>query len=182
MVANWLTFGLGQVLVATSGILPASFIAVMAGASFGMFWGTLISATATMLGGWVAFRLSRTVLRGFILRRVERYSAITRLNKGMEREGWRFVMLLRVSPVMPFAITSYALGMTRIAERDFLLGTIASLPALIGYVAIGALGKQGLLLADGHVSLWHWVPLAIGFAVVVYALKRVGRAMQHFAE
>lgn len=181
MAANWLSFGMGQVLVASTGVLPASFIAVMAGASFGLVKGTLISAAATMFGGWLAFRLSRGMLRGFIARHIERYSSMVRLNEGMAREGWRFVMLLRVSPVMPFAVTSYALGLTRIADRDFLLGTIASLPALVGYVAIGALGKQGVTMAEGHASLAHWGALAIGMALLVYALKRVRKAMQHYA-
>jgi len=181
MAANWISFGLGQMLVAVSGVLPASFIAVMAGASFGLVKGTLISATATMLGGWVAFRLSRGVLRGFVERHIGHRAAMARLNQGMAQEGWRFVMLLRVSPIMPFAVTSYALGLTSIAQRDFLLGTLATLPALIGYVALGALGQQGLVMAQGGTSLLRWGILLVGVLLLVYALGRVRRAMEKLA-
>ena len=71
------------------------------------------------------------------------------------------VTLLRISPVMPFALTSYGLGLTRISQRDFLAGTLASLPSLAGYVALGALGKEGLRLEDaglvnGGVKVVHW--------------------------
>lgn len=181
MAANWLTFGLGQMIVACSGILPASMIAVMAGASFGMLKGTAISIVATMFGGWLAFRLSRSVLRRFIIRWTTRHAAIARLDDGMQREGWRFVMLLRVSPVMPFAATSYGLGLTRIAEKDFLVGTIAALPALVGYVALGALGRQGMMMADGRAPVAHWLVLIAGFAIVAYALRRLRRTLRALA-
>jgi uncharacterized membrane protein YdjX (TVP38/TMEM64 family) len=181
MAANWLSFGAGQVVVAASGLIPASLIAVMAGASFGLLKGVAISAASTMLGGWVAFRLSRGALRGFIARRLQRHAGLVRLDQSMAREGWRFVMLLRVSPVMPFALTSYALGLTQIDERDFLLGTLASLPALTAYVAIGAMGKQGLAMASDHASAWRWCVLVAGFAVIGYALWRLRRALQRIA-
>lgn len=181
MATNWLTFGLGQVLVAISGVLPASFIAVMAGVSFGLVKGTAISATTTMLGGWIAFRLSRGILHDFVQRRFGQRASMARLNAGMAREGWRLVMLLRVSPIMPFAATSYALGLTKIHERDFLLGTLATLPALVGYVALGALGKQALVMAQGGTSLLHWATLGAGLALLFYALNRVRRAMADLA-
>jgi uncharacterized membrane protein YdjX (TVP38/TMEM64 family) len=57
----------------------------------------------------------------------------------LAQDGWRLVCVLRVSPVMPFAMTSYALGLTGISQRAYLLGTLAALPALLGYVTVGAL-------------------------------------------
>jgi uncharacterized membrane protein YdjX (TVP38/TMEM64 family) len=175
MANSWPAFALGQILVAASGILPASLIAIMAGATFGLGWGIVISAASTMLGGWLAFLLSRSVLRRFIERWVDSHSAMARLDQGMTQEGWRLVMLLRVSPVMPFAMTSYGLGLTRISQRDFLLGTAASLPALVGYVAIGALGQRGLMQGQGGIG--HWLAILAGVAVIVYALSRLRKAM-----
>lgn len=179
MASGWTAFAVGQVVVAASGILPASLIAIMAGATFGLGWGIVISATATMLGGWLAFLLSRSVLRRFIERFVRRHAAFAKLDQGMTQEGWRLVMLLRVSPVMPFAMTSYGLGLTRISQRDFLLGTVATLPALIGYVAIGALGQHGLM--RGHENVGHWLAIAAGVAVIFYAMSRLRKAMEQFA-
>ncbi|HZU62652.1 MAG TPA: VTT domain-containing protein [Novosphingobium sp.] len=177
MAANWLAFGAGQVLVAASGVLPASMIALMAGATYGLGWGLLLSAISTMVGGWLAFALCRTALRERIARYVGHHPRVARLDEAMTSEGWRLVLLLRVSPVMPFALTSYGLGLTRISSRDFLLGTLASLPALTGYVALGALGRQGMAVAQGGASIWHWLMLAGGLAVVLYALARVRAAL-----
>ena len=177
MAANWLAFGLGQTLVAASGALPASMIAVMAGATLGFSGGLLLSGAATLLGGWLAFLLSRSALGGWIGRRLARRPGLARIDAAMASEGWRMVALLRISPVMPFAITSYALGLTRISHRDFLAGTLASLPALAGYVALGALGKQGLVMADHGLTGLRLAMLAAGFVVVGYALLRLRKVM-----
>lgn len=177
MAANWLAFGLGQTLVAASGLLPASIVAITAGASLGFAGGLVLSSVSTMLGGWLAFALSRTVFGRWIGRWIGRSDRMARLDAAMTSEGWRMVALLRVSPVMPFAMTSYALGLTRISQRDFLLGTLASLPALAGYVALGALGRHGLTAADG-LSPAHIALVAGGLAVVGYALLRLRAAME----
>ena len=83
------------------------------------------------------------------------------------RDGWRLVALLRVSPVMPFSITSYALGLSGIGLRGYALGTLASLPPLLGYVVIGALGNAGLHAQGGvHAGLRFWLLAAGGVATL----------------
>jgi len=177
MAANWLAFGVGQALIAATGIIPASLIAVMAGASYGLFWGAIISAVSTIVGGWAAFGLGRSMFRGLVERRLRHHPAMARLDQGIVSEGWRFVMLLRVSPVMPFALTSYGLGLTPVSQRDFLLGTLASLPAMLGYVALGAFGRESMLVAGGAGDMMRLATLAVGCAVVFYAFWRIQRAM-----
>ncbi len=181
MASNWLAFGAGQALVAATGLLPASMIALMAGAIYGFGWGLLISAASTMLGGWVAFRISRTALRVQIVRWMSRYPQLQRLDDAVTAEGWRLVLLLRMSPVTPFAIASYGLGLTRITARDFLLGTLASLPALTIYVALGALGRQSVALAHRDGGFWRWCALGLGIALLGYALLRLRSTLARLA-
>ncbi len=173
MSANWLAFALGQIGVTASGVLPASMMAVIAGATYGLAMGLLISVSSTMIGGWLAFAICRTALRSHIERWIQRFPTVSRLDKAITTESWRFVLLLRISPVMPFAITSYGLGLTRISQRDYLIGTMASLPALAAYVTLGALGKQSLMMTMNQASPLHWLSLAAGAATVIYALFRV---------
>lgn len=182
MEANWLAFGVCQFVVAASGILPAAVVAMMAGASFGLWGGIAISASTTILGGWVAFLLSRSLLRPWIARWIGESRRCLRWDEAVGRESWRFVLLLRISPVMPFAPTSYALGLTSIDQRSYLLGTLASLPALVGYVALGALGQQSLSMAAGTANFVHWTLLGAGFVIVIIALARVREVLGNLAE
>lgn len=181
MAANWLAFAFGQIVIAASGILPASMFAMIAGASFGFGWGLAISIACTMFGGWLAFALSRTVLRGWIERWIRRSPLADRFDEAIGEESWRFVLLLRISPVMPFALTSYGLGITRIGQRDFLLGTLASLPALVGYVAMGSLGRIGVAMIGSPTSPAGFAMILMGLGAVAYALLRVKVVLQRVA-
>lgn len=176
--SNLVWFALGQVLVAACGILPAAIMAVMAGAIYGVWKGMAISIVCTLLGGWLAFLLSRSFLRPVVARMMNRHAASARFDRSVGQEGWRFVCLLRVSPIMPFAATSYGLGLTDISQRDFLLGTTASLPSLLGYVALGAFGMEGLVMGTSGAGPLQWGLLAAGILTVIWAILRVGRLMK----
>ena len=174
---GWLIFALVQMLVALIGILPASLLGLAAGAVYGIALGFGLSAIGVLLGAAIAFVLARSALRPAIARRLARDGHLARLDDAVGRDGWRLVLLLRVSPVMPFSLTSYALGLSAIRPRDYALGTLAALPALLLYVAIGTLGASGLAALRGHAPL-HLA--LIGIAIIATALLtwRLGRLVR----
>ena len=142
--ASWLVaFGI-QLLAALCGVLPASIPAIAAGLLYGVPQGFALAATAVMLGAMLAFGASRSVFRPWVTGAIARSPRARRLDAAVAREGWRLVCLLRISPVMPFALTSYALGLTSLSTPTYLLGTLMSLPPLLGYVALGQLARHGL--------------------------------------
>ena len=79
---------------------------------------------------------------------------------------------------MPFAATSYGLGLTRLDLRSFTLGTLASLPALLGYVAVGALGNAGLSLGSRDAGLLRMTLLALGAVGTMLFVIRLRRLIQ----
>ena len=176
-----LFFGV-QILVAACGIFPAAGMALAAGLIYGFSVGFVISVLATMLGGLAAFALARSALRPYTSILFRRYDKIERLDAAVTKEGWRFVCLLRMSPIMPFAATSYGLGLTEISYRHFLIGTLASIPSMAGYVAIGALGKEGYLLGREGAGPLQWALLAFGVIAVLLAVARVRKVMERRIE
>ena len=134
---GWLVFLAIQIAVSASGFIPASLIGVAAGLAYGTYIGFLLSAAGTLAGGCIAFQLSRSLIRPFVLKFVSKRQYLVRLDEGISRNGWWLVCLLRISPSMPFAATSYALGLTRIGFVPYLMGSLASLPPLFGCVVLG---------------------------------------------
>jgi len=92
------------------------------------------------------------------------------------QDGWRIVALLRISPVMPFSLTSYALGFSGISFRDYFLGTLASLPALLGYVVIGALGNLGVTAQRQGADI-HGLLLGVGVVATLTLTIHVSRML-----
>ncbi len=108
---GWLSFASMQAVIAALGIVPASPLGIGAGLATGVWFGFLLSATGTLLGGLMAFQLSRSLLRPWISRFLVKRMGAARLDDAIARDGWKFVCLMRISPIMPFAVTSYALGL-----------------------------------------------------------------------
>jgi uncharacterized membrane protein YdjX (TVP38/TMEM64 family) len=174
--AGWLlAFGV-QTLVAVCGILPASAGAFAAGLAFGLAGGFCISAPATFIGATLAFLLARGMFRPLVARAVSRHPALIRLDGAVAKDGWRIVVLLRISPIVPFALTSYALGLTALKLRAYLIGTLASMPALLGYVALGSIAGSGFTsLGSSRNTPLHWAVLAVTFAATALLTIYLGR-------
>ena len=174
---GWITCELIQIVVALCGILPASATAMGIGAAYGIVGGFLLAAPATMIGALISFGLSRTFLRGFIHRILCKSARLDRLDRVLSAEGWKIACLFRLSPLMPFSITSYALGMSALSLRAYVIGTLASLPALLGYITMGALTVQSFTsVTNNSVSWVHAAILilgGIGTLALVWHLSRV---------
>jgi len=172
---GWVIFFLLQALVAMIGVLPASLLGLAAGAVYGVDLGFGLSAAGVLLGAAIAFALARSMLRPSIARLFARGGRLDRLDGAIGTDGWRLVLLLRGSPVMPFSLTSYALGLSSISTRDYGLGTLAALPALFLYVCLGTLGTAGLRALNSHDSPLHLAWLALAIIATVLLSLRIGR-------
>lgn len=164
-----------QIIVATIGILPASLIGIAAGAVYGLTYGFLISAVGVLIGAWIAFGLSRSATRPVIMRLLLRGNRLNNLDSAITKDGWRLVLLMRVSPLMPFSLTSYALGLSGVRFRDYTIGTLVSLPALFCYVLLGAIGVRSVTAVHAETSDVHLALLGIGVAATLLLTLRVGR-------
>ncbi len=179
---GWLIFIGMEFLVTLVGIVPGALLGVAAGAIFGVVTGFCASAGGILAGAAVAFGLSRSMLRPWIGAFLARRGRLSKLDDMIAQDGWRIVALLRISPMMPFSITSYALGFSGVLFRDYVLGTCASLPALLGYVVIGALGGMGVAAQSRGGTEIHLLLLGLGIiatlALTVHLSRMLGRALR----
>jgi pyruvate/2-oxoglutarate dehydrogenase complex dihydrolipoamide dehydrogenase (E3) component/uncharacterized membrane protein YdjX (TVP38/TMEM64 family) len=119
-------------VIVTGLSLPgAAIMTLVAGAIFGLLWGTLIVSFASTIGATLAFLAARFLFRDAIQRRFgDRLRAI---NAGVETEGAFYLFTLRLVPAFPFFIINLVMGLTPMKARTFywvsqvgmLLGTIA---------------------------------------------------------
>jgi uncharacterized membrane protein YdjX (TVP38/TMEM64 family) len=168
-------FTCAQILVAISGILPASIICMLAGAIYGFGLGLVIAVGGTMGGAMLAFALSRSLFRVSIERMLRRHTRLENLDQVIAHDGWRIVCLLRLSPLMPFSATSFALGLSSIGFGDYLIGTLASLPALVGYVFIGTVADATLVARASGITLYKWSLLAVGGLATLVLTLYIGK-------
>jgi uncharacterized membrane protein YdjX (TVP38/TMEM64 family) len=172
---GWIVFVFLQILVSVSGVLPASALGVAAGSIYGIVLGFVLSGASSLAGAALAFSLSRSVLRPWIERRTRDRQRLRRIDAAIRRDGWRLACLVRLSPIMPFAATSYMLGLSAISFRDYCIGTLFSLPALFGYVVIGSLAGAGVQASSSGAGLIRLGLLGAGVLATGIVTLRIGQ-------
>jgi uncharacterized membrane protein YdjX (TVP38/TMEM64 family) len=136
-------------VVATVAFIPGSLLTLAAGAIFGLLWGTVYVFIGATVGATAAFLVSRYVARGAIERRVAGNARFASIDRAIGGQGRKIVMLLRLSPVFPFNLLNYALGLTRVRLADYVTASIGMLPGTLLYVYYGKLAGDVAALAGG---------------------------------
>src|SRR5262249_28592490 len=84
-------------------LLPASVLTLGAGFAYGVGPGVLLVWLSASVGALVAFLLGRTLLRESIATRVARNPRFATIDRAVGAQGFRIVLLTRLSPVFPFS-------------------------------------------------------------------------------
>lgn len=153
----------------------------MGGALFGPVWGTLWNLLGALLGATLAFLIARGIGAEWVAQRLG--GRLRRLVEGVEAEGWQFVALMRLVPLVPFNLLNYALGLTRISLRDYILASaVCMLPGAVAYTWLGYAGRS---VAEGNGAALRYGLLGLGgLAMIAFfpRLFRRFRASEHAAE
>lgn len=165
---------------ATVLLIPGSLLTLAAGALFGVVRGTALAFTGALLGSVAAFLVSRHLTRPTLERRFARDPRFRRIDAAVEAQGLRIVLLLRLSPVLPFTLLNYALGITRVRLRDYLVAAVGMLPGTLLYVWSGSAAGEVAALASGGGprGAGSWGVLLLGMAAtaaVTVVLTRLAR-------
>lgn len=146
----WGPLGFGVIYVlATVLFIPGSALTLAGGALFGPWWGTFYNLTAATVGATLAFLVARYLAGDWVERRT--VGRLLKIKQGVEGEGWRFVVFVRLVPLFPFNLLNYALGLTRIPLVQYVVATyLAMLPGALVYTYLGHVGGAAL---EGHGSL-----------------------------
>ncbi len=106
-------------VVAAVLFLPGSVLTLGAGFLFGVPIGLLSAWAGATVGACAAFLVGRTVAREWIARKVAQNPKFFAVDEAVGREGFKIVLLLRLSPVFPFNFLNYALGLTKVSFRQY---------------------------------------------------------------
>lgn len=168
-------------------LLPGSILMIGAGVAYGPIWGTLIASPVSALAATAAFLVGRTVARRRVAAWAARDPRFAAIDAAVGARGLKIVILVRLSPLVPFNVLNYALGVTRVRTRDYALGSlIGMLPVTCLYVYAGALAGDLVLASRGGAGqpsrvLVSALGLAATLAVTIYVTRLAKRALAEAA-
>ncbi|HEX5751053.1 MAG TPA: TVP38/TMEM64 family protein [Archangium sp.] len=171
--------------VATLLMMPATVLTLGAGFAYGPVYGSLLVVVASNLSALASFLLGRTVLRERVGHRIAGQPRFTAVDSAVAAQGFKVVLLLRLSPVFPFSLLNYSLSLTRVRLRDYAPATtLGMLPATVLYVYLGSLVTSVVQLSQGERpeaglsgQLLFWGGLGATVLVTVYVTRLARRAL-----
>ena len=176
-------------IVSTVALVPGSLLTLAAGFAYGPLWGLAVVSPASVAGAAVSFLLGRTVLRQRVASRLEAMPRARAIDRAVGRDGFRLVLLLRLSPLMPFSLLNYALSLSSVSFGRYVAASfLGMLPGTFLYVYLGSLATTaaGLTAAAGsggalRLALYG-LGLAATIAVVAVATQTARRALREELE
>ena len=162
---------------ATVAFVPGSVLTLAAGAIFGLFYGTIYVFAAATVGAALAFLVARYVARDAIEQRLQGNDRFSAIDRAVGREGFKIVVLLRLSPVFPFNLLNSALGLTGVGFRDYALASVGMLPGTLLYIYYGKVAGEVAQLASGVAVQGpaQYAVLAVGLAATILVTTLVAR-------
>ena len=154
--------------IATILFVPAILLTLGAGAIYGVVWGSVYVFFASTFGATLAFLVGRYFSRDWALQTLSNHPNFHALNQAVARSGFKIVLLTRLSPIFPFNLLNYAFGVMQVSLKDYILGSVGMIPAILGYTYIGsligdvaALGQQPTLDSpQARIAQWTLYAIA----------------------
>jgi pyruvate/2-oxoglutarate dehydrogenase complex dihydrolipoamide dehydrogenase (E3) component/uncharacterized membrane protein YdjX (TVP38/TMEM64 family) len=135
-VASAFTFGFLYVVVTALSLPGAAALTLAAGALFGLVEGTLLASISSTIGATLAMLSARFVARDWVRKRFPK--AVEAVDRGLARDGYLYLLSLRLIPVFPFFLVNLAMGLTGMRTAPFAMVSMAGmLPGTLVYVNAG---------------------------------------------
>ena len=132
--------------VCTVLFIPGSLLTLGAGYVFaravgqgaGIALGVLVVWAGANVGAAAAFLLGRYVLRDAAGAWYRKFRVMEAVDSAVAEQGLKIVTLLRLSPVVPFTLFNYIMGLTSVGFREYIVGTVVGIvPGTTAFVFIG---------------------------------------------
>jgi len=168
---------IGFILVyalATSFGLPGTIITVAGGLIFGKWLGTLFNLIGAVLGSSGAFWIARLLARESLSEKFKGQKWFEKFNNGLEKDGFNYMLFVRLVPLFPYNGVNFGSGLTRIPFKSYLLGTaIGIIPGTFIFTnvaaEIGESATEGFSISPGIIMAFTLLGL---FALIPIGYKK----------
>ena len=172
-------------VIAAVTLAPAFFLTVAAGALFGVWKGSLVVFVGASLGASAVYGLAAPLAHSRWLARVTRDSRVTAVRSAVRGEGVWVMFLLRLSPLVPYNLLNYALALSGVRYRDFVIALVGMIPAIVMYAYYGKVVGDVAVLAAGVApprDFAYYVLMVVGLVATVVATTLIARAARQAIE
>src|ERR1044071_9242783 len=164
---------------------PAFVLSVAAGALFGVWKGSLRVFISATLGAAASYGVARALGGTRVGAWIMRDRRVSVVRRAVAHEGVWVQFLLRLSPIVPYVLLNYALGLSRVRVRDFLVACFGMIPTIVMCAYYGRVVGDVAKIAAGIApprGREYYVLLVVGLIATVVATMAITRAARRAIE
>ncbi len=118
--------------------LPGIPITLLGAVAFGAVQGVIYVSIGATLGAAAAFLIARYAARSMVEEWIKKNERLRKIDEGVQKHGWRMLMITRLVPIFPFNVQNYVYGITNIKFWTYVfVSWICMLPGIVAYVFAG---------------------------------------------
>ena len=183
---GWVIFVLVYALTSFL-LIPGSILTIGAGVAYGL-WAFPLVIIGAVLGSAISFLAARYVFHDRVQEKISEYPRFKAVNEAIRDEGWKVVLLLRLSPALPFSLQNWFLGLMPVGFWPSQIATFFGImPGTLLYVWISSLGGEAAVggAGDTDTSLLRYAVLGVGLLatliVTIVVTKKAQQKLKEFA-
>lgn len=166
-------------ILAAVTLAPAFLLTFSAGAVFGLWRGTLLTYIGAVLGASAVYALAAPLARSRLFRWIDRDPRVAATRRAVVKDSAWIMFLLRLSPLVPYNLLNYALALSGVRYREYLLSSVGMIPAIIMYAYYGKVVGDVTRIAAGVApprGLEYYLMLIVGLITTFIATTLITRA------
>ena len=150
-----------------------------------MLWGTIVVSIASTVGACAAFLIGRTFARGWVEQKVAKRSKFKAIDEAVGKQGFKIVLLTRLSPIFPCNLLNYAYGLTNVKFWTYAVASwLGMLPGTVMFVYFGTAARSLTEIAAGEsqdklaTRIFLVLGLIVAIGVVVFVTHVARKALR----
>lgn len=138
---QWLLYFIAVTITMATALTPTTFVALLSG--FFLGWNAVpFMLIAYLSASGLGYFLAKYVDRGHFINSISKLPKVASFVQAINQKQLSFIILCRISPVLPFAIMNVLLSIMRVDFKTFLwAGFLGMLPRTILFIWIGSTAK-----------------------------------------
>ena len=160
-------------VVATLLGVPGMPFTLLAPLLFGVWPAVAVMIVASTISALAGFLIARYLARDALMARLEGSAGFSRLTALLEAHDWVVIPVLRIVPLMPFAVVNYGFGLTGISVWRYAAWSLLAMAPMNVVLVLGA-ELFYTAFTRGAVP-WPLVAGALAAALLVAGLAVAGR-------
>jgi uncharacterized membrane protein YdjX (TVP38/TMEM64 family) len=164
---------------------PTLLLTLAAGAIYGVWRGSALVFLSATLGACVVYAIGHRLADLRMVKPLLENRRVQIVRSAVTARDARIQLFLRLSPIIPYVLLNYALGLSRVPFRDFFVACVGMIPAIVMYTYYGKVVGDVAKLAAGVAperGAAYYLMLAAGVAATLIASMLVTRAARRAIE